>query len=784
MPPFNPRRFDPYGSPSATNNNSINNNNVVSSTPSLARRRTLLSSGGHEHGESRTHGRSQPPTPTTTSGLASSVIIGGRRHSTSNDNNVGDGGTVHDRILLGTHLSRGSGSGDLAGSSHAYTDSYVVSRFPHERGRGNDVGKEQGDEQLKVQVVGAAPLTSQVHPLLSVKKQKHQHRRGGHPYRDGTDGGRYDNNDKIDRGSGGGGMPLDPQPHHGRHHNAHRGHSHHPQHQLQQRIAHLLVQTRRVLSLLLGQIPVEDAMALQKFHNMKAQQLLKQQNQQQTHNHNGSQNYNHITLEEECLTRKLLSAKSTARTLRLFLFLPILLLAAKRTLPSLADKLTRPHPWSWSSGVAIPGSKGDRSVTRRNLAGRNCVMNYFIEKQPPDEYDPDFVEIKPGEKDKDGKPKKRPPVAIVEGTYRTKGQVHVISRFIEAVANSFRSNTGIRQHLIFAETRDSGHLAYEALKHWPPRGKHKTMVHVLASGELPSDPEGWRNAKALGYGSLEDIEERFRGVDKARVYDRDGNLAGGLFAGDVDDDEVLVEAEVEGMDVPDKETLERRRRSGKNVRRTLGTNNNGTSLLLGEMRAYPDLRALLPFEEEDDGEGNIVVPYLHIDGITMTTQLQVLESARSLLEDHTIVVVGIEHSHDLDVRKLINFFREVKYKTFFLGARQVARIDNLCEEVLEDVLWHPSVSRPPYNLIRRLFMRLGLISKDELRIFSTGKSRNGELLESLPKWRETPPFFVAMPRGRRNKEEMTIQHMYDLFGGYGGGGGQIKTANDRKAPGK
>ena len=26
--------------------------------------------------------------------------------------------------------------------------------------------------------------------------------------------------------------------------------------------------------------------------------------------------------------------------------------------------------------------------------------------------------------------------------------------------------------------------------------------------------------------------------------------------------------------------------------------------------------------------------------------------------------------------------------------------------------------------------------------------------------------------------------MYDLFGGYGGGGGQVKTANDRKAPGK
>jgi hypothetical protein len=32
-----------------------------------------------------------------------------------------------------------------------------------------------------------------------------------------------------------------------------------------------------------------------------------------------------------------------------------------------------------------------------------------------------------------------------------------------------------------------------------------------------------------------------------------------------------------------------------------------------------------------------------------------------------------------------------------------------------------------------------------------------------------PPFFAAFPRGRASHEEMTIQHMYDLFGGGGGG---------------
>ena len=99
-------------------------------------------------------------------------------------------------------------------------------------------------------------------------------------------------------------------------------------------------------------------------------------------------------------------------------------------------------------------------------------------------------------------------------------------------------------------------------------------------------------------------------------------------------------------------------------------------------------------------------------------------------------------------------------------------------KVLNDVLDHPSVSLPKGGWFRRLFIRLGLVSKEELRISGNKESPEG------PKRRETPPFFVAMPRGRRNKEEMTIQHMYDLFGGYGGGGGQIKTANDRKAPGK
>jgi hypothetical protein len=250
-------------------------------------------------------------------------------------------------------------------------------------------------------------------------------------------------------------------------------------------------------------------------------------------------------------------------------------------------------------------------------------------------------------------------------------------------------------------------------------------------------------------------------------------LAGLVEEEGVDDDETL--KEMMEMEVPDGETLELRRRSGK--KHSLGEG-GVNSTLLSDGSSYPDLRLMLPFEEEDE-DGEVVVPYLHVDGVSMVHQMRVLEAARSLLLDKTVVVVGIEHAPDLNVRELIAFFREVQYKTFFLGARQIARIDNLCEEVLDDVLDHPSVSPPEPSFVRRVLMKIGLISKDELRI--APKASVGALSSQK---RETPPFFVAMPRGRKNREEMTIQHMYDLFGGYGGGGGQIKTANDRKAPGK
>lgn len=39
---------------------------------------------------------------------------------------------------------------------------------------------------------------------------------------------------------------------------------------------------------------------------------------------------------------------------------------------------------------------------------------------------------------------------------------------------------------------------------------------------------------------------------------------------------------------------------------------------------------------------------------------------------------------------------------------------------------------------------------------------------SFNKRRETPPFFVAILLGPKNGEKMAKQHMFDIFGGYGG----------------
>ena len=444
--------------------------------------------------------------------------------------------------------------------------------------------------------------------------------------------------------------------------------------------------------------------------------------------------------------------KAVAKLYQRVLILVPLLLGIMYGGPTSLDWATSPKKWGWTP--------------QRALNGRRCVMNLYVEKQPQDEFNPDFVEIKPGEKNKDGTPKVPTPPKIVEGTYRTKGQVHVISRFIEAVADSFRSHINTRQHVIFAGSRDSGHLAEVATKHWPPRGSFRTQFHVIADDITPDDSE-----EALGYGTISAIEERFRGKENIHVYDREGSLAGlKSMDDDADDDEVMDDDFREGY-TERKNQLDRRRAKMLGMDEDADPFGNSTA-----RPPYMSLTSLLPIDEDEDEESGLIIPYLHVDGIDQEEQFSILDSAKPLLLTNTIVIVGVEHSPDLDLRALIEFFLSVDYKTFILGSRQVHRADNLCPEILDDVLLHPALNKHTLNPhpIRSFLHRIGIV-KDHM-----------SHLKQVPDDTRltTPPYFVAMPRGRRSKEEMTIQHMYDLFGGYGGGGGQIKTANDRKAPGK
>ena len=350
----------------------------------------------------------------------------------------------------------------------------------------------------------------------------------------------------------------------------------------------------------------------------------------------------------------------------------------------------------------IGGAHRWHRLGERNLGDRQCVMNLFVDKHEANEFNPDY--------DATGKKIIDLPV---EGTYRSKGQIEVINRFISSVAAAFRPNLSVQQHVVFAGTRDGGHLAEEALKHWPPRGSYRTQLHVLSSHDY-DNTEG-------EYENLQDIEELFQDNNiGVKIYDSHGNLVSG-------------EVEAQDDDTIDEELKKRQ----------LYVQKHRTH------RELPDLQQLI-FEQDDEEDS--VIPYLHVDGTSMADQMDILYKASNLLRDRKVVVVGLEHSPDMDVQELIDFFSTVKYKTFMLGLRQLTRIDNLCPEILQNVLQHPSLG-----------------------------TEGGSWFSSESQHRiRPPPFFIAMPRGRPCMEEMSIQHMYDLFSG-ASGLLQVKTANDRVA---
>ena len=223
-------------------------------------------------------------------------------------------GSIHDRILESRDNSNNSGS--RAEGGHR-TNSYIGG------------GHNRQDAPLIRGNAGAAPLNAQVHPLLGL-------RRRGSNAEDNPYASSRSRSDPYDL------QRDDKKMRRGRQ-------QQHPS--TAASASDMFTQTKRIISLLLGQVPEEDFQLLQKQHHAGL---------------SGS--------TEEEIFLKLLSAKSTVRIIRLFLILVVLFYGSKQYLPSFADRITRPKKWWWSAGVPLNGME----FTKRNLAGRNCVMNYFI----------------------------------------------------------------------------------------------------------------------------------------------------------------------------------------------------------------------------------------------------------------------------------------------------------------------------------------------------------------------------------------------------------------------
>lgn len=454
------------------------------------------------------------------------------------------------------------------------------------------------------------------------------------------------------------------------------------------------------------------------------------------------------------------------------------------------DKLTKSPDFNWRD--------------YRRLQNRRCVLNMFIDKQEPDEFNPDYEVIKPGEKNKDGTPKVPTQPKLEPGTYRTEGQVKVILRLISSVADSFRSNMKYQQHLVFAGSRDGGHLADEALKLWPPRGKYQTKLFVIADHEdAPTVNIKDSTDRALRYGPIDAIEQRFQNhakSDNIHIFDSHGQKAG-LLNSFVDDDDVAITMEEEMFHIEDDEfqadvasvddeiVLESKRREQtkrRTEREAAGVSESANNDAEQEAASFFSIKKLMsPYLERSRDKTQLtltnesnrtdhVIPYLHVDGTSAAQEFAILHSVTPLLLDGTVGVIGVENPGDMNVNELIDFFHSVKYKTFLLGKRQVMRIDHLCDEILEQVMNHPYISPKKPGYMRTVLDKLRITTKDHYTHMEHPHPEHDMVY---------PPFFVAFPRGRAEFEEMTIQHMYDLFGG-GGGGGQIATANDRKAPTK
>jgi len=278
---------------------------------------------------------------------------------------------------------------------------------------------------------------------------------------------------------------------------------------------------------------------------------------------------------------------------------------------------------------------------------------------------------------------------VISDTLMSEYEAQIIKRFITSIAGIFRPKK-MTQHLIFSGLKNGGYLANIASLSWPIK-KHGLQEKVILHLINDSDDE---NAE-----SFNDIVDNLSLKEKVDRVVRIHDL-------------------------------------------------NGISRIFGQnvQSSVPDVSSLIYPETVEE----IVIPYLHVGGQRMRDQLDILDGAVPLFLNQSIATVGVEHTIDVDVDVLLQFFNSMNYRTYFLGKNHLVRIDNLCESVL-----HSIINRPEF--------KIPLSTSDPMK---SNKYR----------YHIAPAFYVALAGDRFEAEVRSIQHAYDMLGVYSS---QPSNAQDR-----
>ena len=345
-----------------------------------------------------------------------------------------------------------------------------------------------------------------------------------------------------------------------------------------------------------------------------------------------------------------------------------------------------------TSKSSISMLKGTKRILSVNTDSKTCVKNIHVDRFPMDE----LVPVGHDETSRQ----------IITGTLMSEYEGEIIKRFLTSVAGVFRPKK-YTQHLIFSGLKNGGYLANIASLLWPIK-KHglqeKVTLHLIDD----SDDE-----HAETFNDIVDNLSLKEKVDKVvHIHD--------LTAINRASDETNQKIQSE---MPSESWFSFAKHAPK-LRKTQQTD-------------IMDISSLIQSSSESNED---VIPYFHVGGQYMRNQVDLLNGAIPFFRNQSIATVGVEHSRDMDVDTLLQFFNSMKYKTYLLGKNHLVRIDNLCQSVLHGILERPEFKIP-------------LPKSDQMKNGGYG-------------FHTAPAFYVALAGSRFESEVRSIQHTYDMLGVY------------------